>query len=128
MSRLVEDIKDFIEKYGFKDQDINISKLSFRVSLLEEELYETQSALVNHDKEEFVDGLVDLVVVALGTLEMLDVDIEKAWSEVHKANMSKVVGIKPGREISGGFDLKKPDGWVGPSHKENVGRLEKIFD
>lgn len=127
MSTLVEDIKTFIDKFGFKDQEIDIQKLCFRVSLLREELEETEAAIANKDKEELVDGLIDIVVVALGTLEMLDVDIEKAWKEVNDANMSKVVGIKPGRERSNGFDLKKPEGWKPPSHKDNVGRLEEIF-
>jgi hypothetical protein len=41
--------------------------------------------------------------------------------------MSKVRGIKPGREQSGGFDVIKPEGWKGPNHEDNHGKLREIF-
>ena len=76
------------------------------------------------DAEEVVDGLIDLCVVAIGTLDALGVDPYKAWDEVHKANMAKEVGVKPTRPNPLGLpDLVKPEDWVGPSHKGNHGSL-----
>ena len=67
--------------------------LQFRLEFLQEELNETQLAYENADAEEVVDGLIDLIVIAVGTLDILDVDADKAWDEVHKANMAKEKGI-----------------------------------
>ena len=47
--------------------------------------------------EEMIDGLIDLCVIAIGTLDIAGVDADKAWEEVLEANMAKEVGIKPGR-------------------------------
>ena len=50
------------------------------------------------DPEEIVDGLIDLCVVAIGTLWMPLVSTRyKAWDEVLKANMAKEVGVKDSR-------------------------------
>ena len=77
------------------------------------------------DGEEIVDGLIDLCVVAIGTLDAFGVDAYKAWDEVLKANMSKNVGVKEGRPNPLGLpDLMKPEGWQAPSHQGNHG----IFD
>jgi len=75
--------------------------------------------------EEVVDALIDLCVVAIGTLDAYGVDSNKAWDEVLKANMSKEPGIKPERPNPLGLpDLMKPEGWVAPSHVGNYGRLD----
>lgn len=127
MSTLVEDNTAFQRKYEFDKDPLTKDKLEFRNDLLIEEFNEIQQALEDKNAEEWVDGHVDLLVIALGNLHLAGVDIEKAWNEVVRANMSKVRGIKPGREQSGGFDVIKPTGWVAPSHKDNHGRLAEIF-
>lgn len=127
MSTLIEDIENLTAKYGFDTETPTMHKLNFRLQLLTEELNETKYAASMADAEEVVDGLIDIVVVALGTLAIYKVDIQEAWDEVHRANMSKERGIKPGREDSGGFDLVKPKGWRGPNHQGNTGRLEAVF-
>lgn len=127
MSTLLEDNIAFQKKFGFDDQPLDREKLRFRMSLLKEEFDETYTAYLNKDAEEWVDGHIDLIVIALGNLHLAGVDIEKAWDEVVRANMSKVRGIKPGREQSGGFDVMKPEGWKGPNHEENIGILEEVF-
>ena len=101
--------------------------LDFRVDFLREELEETEAALVNMDAEEIVDGLIDLCVVAIGTLDAFGVDPYKAWDEVLQANMSKEVGEKPSRPNPLGVpDLVKPEGWTGPSHEGNHGKFNDI--
>tara|TARA_X000001036_G_C20381042_1_gene684602 strand:- start:303 stop:707 length:405 start_codon:yes stop_codon:yes gene_type:complete len=101
--------------------------LDFRVDFLREELEETEAALVSMDAEEIVDGLIDLCVVAIGTLDAFGVDPYKAWDEVLQANMSKEVGKKPSRPNPLGVpDLIKPEGWTGPSHEGNHGKLNDI--
>ena len=48
---------------------------------------------------------------------LLGIDAHKAWHEVHKANMSKEVGVKESRPNPLGLpDLIKPEGWKAPSH------------
>ena len=101
--------------------------LHFRVAFLKEEFDETFKAVGEKDAEEIVDGLIDLCVVAIGTLDLMGVDAYEAWHEVHKANMSKEVGVKESRPNPLGLpDLVKPEGWKAPSHLGNHGLLNNI--
>ena len=131
----VKDIKDMQYKYGVhkwmhdnRDQPDNLRNyLEFRIDFLREELDETEAALVSMDSEEIVDGLIDLCVVAIGTLDAFGVDPYKAWDEILRANLSKEVGIKPERPNPMGLpDLIKPKDWEGPDHSDNHGKLNNI--
>ena len=134
MSDLVKDIHDFYTKIGLNLAVDKLSKeqldqyLRFRVGLIREELGELSQAVLTEDPEEVVDALVDLVVVALGTLENFRVDTRGAWNEVMRANESKVVGVKKGRPNPLNLpDLMKPDGWKGPEHAGNHGILQDLW-
>lgn len=126
---MIEDIKEMIKKYGFDQEEFDHNKLEFRIlGLLAEEFDETLEALADSNSEELVDGLIDLIVIAIGTLELAGVDTQIAWDEVMNANMTKERGIKPTRPNSNGFDLIKLPDWVAPSHLSNLGFLPKIFE
>ena len=126
------DIMMMHEKYGVfeKVQAFDKEKLNkfleFRIKFLEEEMNELSAAKTADD---VVDALIDLCVVAIGTLDLFDVDARLAWDRVHEANMDKQVGIKESRPNPLGLpDLIKPEGWTAPSHKDNVGLLGLLFD
>ena len=138
---LFKDLKEMHSHYGFDTKiDALSSKdlfefLKFRLDFIKEEYEETVKAYNEKDPEEIVDGLIDIIVVAVGTLDAFKIDGYKAWDEVHKANMSKDVGVKEGRENKLGLpDLIKPTkashgyDWVAPSHIENYGLLNKAFE
>jgi predicted HAD superfamily Cof-like phosphohydrolase len=98
--------------------------LEFRINFLEEELTETRNAFDNNDPEEVVDGLIDLCVIAIGTLDAYGINPQQAWNEVFRANMAKEVGVKESRPNPLGLpDLIKPEGWTAPSHEDNHGLL-----
>lgn len=129
----VNDIEDMHQKYGVNEKvrEFDAEKLKkfldFRVKFLEEELNELKDNLEN--PEEIVDALIDLCVVAIGTLDAFDVNAELAWNEVHNANMKKEVGIKATRPNPLGLpDLIKPEGWEAPSHAYNHGLLWKMVN
>ena len=134
-----KDMQDMHIKYGVnkwvqaeKQSDVEVKRfndyMDFRLDMMQEELDETRNAFVNKDPEEMVDGIIDLCVFAIGTLEVFGVDANKAWDEVYKANMSKEVGIKEGRPNPLGLpDLVKPKGWTGPEHKDNHGNISDSF-
>ena len=128
----VKDMHDMHDKYGVHDwmkankdnKELMQKFLEFRIKFLEEELRETKEALGNDDPEELVDGLIDLCVIAIGTLDAFDIDSHKAWNQVFNANMNKEVGVKESRPNPLGLpDLIKPNGWVGPDHGDNHGNL-----
>ncbi|PCJ96676.1 MAG: hypothetical protein COA52_01365 [Hyphomicrobiales bacterium] len=128
----VDDIKDMHNHYQIPEKVKEFDKeklealLKFRIAFLEEELNEMKDS---ESADDVVDALIDLVVVAIGTLDLFEVNAQKAWSAVHKANMSKEVGIKASRPNPLGLpDLIKPEGWEAPSHRDNIGRLGEIFD
>ena len=127
----VRDIEAMQDKYGIKDwmeDPENKDKLkdfmAFRLEFLKEEFEETLQAFKDKDPEELIDGHIDLCVIAIGTLLAFGVDAQEAWDRVHKANMAKEVGIKPGRPNPLGLpDLVKPEGWESPSHQGLHGNL-----
>ena len=126
----VKDINDMHAKFGVHESVEKMgatklaSYLSFRLNFLNEELNETGKAASEANPEEIVDGLIDLCVVAIGTLDAYGVDAHKAWDEVLKANMAKEVGVKESRPNPLGLpDLIKPEDWVGPDHTGNTGKF-----
>ncbi len=126
------DIMIMHEKYGVFDKVQAFDKeklnkfLEFRIKFLEEEMNELSTA---ETADDVVDALIDLCVVAIGTLDLFDVSANIAWDRVHEANMNKQVGIKESRPNPLGLpDLVKPEGWTAPSHKDNVGLLGMLFD
>ena len=121
-----------VDKWMEKEKKSEWSRLEkfmqFRLAMMQEELDETKNAVAKKDPEEVVDGIIDLCVFAIGTLEVFGFDANKAWDQVYKANMSKEVGIKEGRPNPLGLpDLVKPEGWQGPTHEGNHGNISDSF-
>ena len=134
-----KDMQDMHKKYGVnkwmqaeQQSDVPIKKLKkymeFRIGMMQEELDETKKAFELKDAPGMVDGIIDLCVFAIGTLEVFGVDANKAWDEVYRDNMAKEVGIKVGRPNPLVLpDLKKPDDWQGPVHEDNCGNFSDSF-
>jgi predicted HAD superfamily Cof-like phosphohydrolase len=120
-------VKEWFEK-NKDDKDLMRKYLMFRMLMIGEEYQETLSAINNSDAEEVVDGLIDMCVFALGTLDVFGVDANEAWNRIYEANMAKEPGVKPGRPNRFGLpDLLKPAGWTPPSHEGNHGNLDKAL-
>ena len=129
----VRDIREMHDKYGVHEwiktatPDQLREFLAFRIRFLHEELNETELAVNGSDAEEIVDGLIDLCVVAIGTLDAFGIDAHTAWNNVLVANMAKEVGVKEGRPNPLGLpDLVKPEGWQAPSHVNNHGKFKDL--
>ena len=130
------EIEQMHEKFGVNDwfeankdnKELMAKYLAFRMSMIKEEYDETMDAIEAKDAEEVVDGLIDMCVFAIGTLEVLGVNGNEAWTKVFNANMTKSPGVKPGRPNPFGLpDLLKPEGWTAPTHRGNHGSLSDIL-
>lgn len=132
-----DDIYKMHEKFGVhewvskqhedENKELLQKYLQFRLNMIGEELLETRKAVNAEDWPEVVDGLIDLCVFAIGTMDAFGIDKHKAWDEVFEANMIKEPGVKPGRPNRFGLpDLIKPAGWQAPTHEQNIGLLEDL--
>ena len=131
------DIAAMHQKFGVKEVVNTFDKeklrafLKFRIDFLQEELDEMKLAFEEQGEsaaDDTVDALIDLCVVAIGTLDLFNVNSYDAWNKVHEANIAKEVGIKESRPNPLGLpDLIKPEGWEAPTHFDNVGLLEIAF-
>jgi hypothetical protein len=118
-----KDIADMHDKLGIRT-NLTGEFLRFRQNFLIEELDEFDEAITENNPEKVVDALIDLCVVAIGTLDLAGVDSKKAWDTVQYANMKKQRGENSTRPGSMGFDLVKPPNWVPPSHLGNTGSFD----
>tara|TARA_R110000772_G_scaffold130100_16_gene238385 strand:- start:751 stop:1152 length:402 start_codon:yes stop_codon:yes gene_type:complete len=128
----VQDMSVMHSKFAVNEVVRNMDKeklkafLQFRIDFLQEELDEMKEAVTADDA---VDALIDLCVIAIGTLDAFDCDAYEAWDRVWNANMDKEVGIKTERPNPLGLpDLVKPTGWTSPTHKDLAGMLDKVYD
>ena len=138
-SEWLSDINDMHYKFGATEwvEDMYRSKnykilndfLAFRLDFLEEEFEETQAAFLNKDHKEVVDGLIDLIVIAIGTLDLFKCNADVAWDKIHHSNMAKEPGANKSRKNPFGLpDMVKPEGWKGPNiTEEDCGILSDIF-
>lgn len=138
----VGDIAEMHDKFGVNPVIRGLDKeklktfLKFRIDFLREELQELEDEFdgkISSDPvqraDNTVDALIDLCVVAIGTLNAFDVDSEEAWRRVFEANMLKNPGVNASRPNPLGLpDMIKPAGWTAPSHADNVGLFSKVFE
>lgn len=86
------------------------------------------------NEEEIIDGLVDLIYVAIGTGIYFGYHnsigdktlLEIAWDRVQRAN-DKKLPVESQKESKRGvrFDLKKPEGWQKPTFSDLIQILKK---
>ncbi|MGH9340425.1 MAG: hypothetical protein ACRD1R_12750 [Acidobacteriota bacterium] len=94
---------------------VALRNAEMRAELIREEAQETVEAIEQGDLAAAVDGLCDLIYVALGAAVTWGIDLEPVFNEVHRANMAKLGG--PVR--ADGKQLK-PDGWQPPRIAEMI--------
>lgn len=130
-SAWVRDVAEMHSRFGVNPivREFNKEKLKafleFRIKFLQEELTELIESKTAADA---VDALIDLCVVAIGTLNAFDVKSDISWDRVHAANMTKSPGVKASRPNTLGLpDLVKGSDWVAPVHHDNVGLFAKLF-
>ncbi len=85
-----------------------------RRELLREEFTEYRAAELSEDFPEIVDGLIDVIVIAYGTLlTYAGRDATRAcMAEVTRSNLDKIVDGQVTRRDDG--KILKPEGWTGP--------------
>lgn len=125
--KMMNQVTEFHDKFevptldvpGFLDKDT----MQFRINFLQEELDEIKKAYKAGNLEDFLDGLVDLVWVALGTAHVCCLPFAQAFDEVYQANMRKVkaeTALSSKRGFGG--DIVKPEDWQGPNIKRILAR------
>jgi len=145
----LRNVLDFHEKFDIRrgnsnevSQKLTENEIRFRVGFLMEELSETMKAMGfpddsesvqtyiasitidadKYDELEIIDGLLDLIYVAFGTLDLMhlsETQIRDHQLEIQRANMSKERSADandPRSKRKNSLDIVKPEGWKGPDH------------
>ena len=119
MQSLIQDLSAFHNacdvQQWFKDlKDIPEDIYQLRLRLLEEEFNEFKKAHEDRDKVEMADALADMIYIAVGTANVMNIPLDKVWAEVQRSNMAKVdpeTGKVKKREDG---KVLKPEGWTPP--------------
>jgi len=92
-----------------------------RQELIVEEICETLNAIDEDNLVEIADGIVDSIVILLGTAITYGIDIRPIWDEIHKTNM-----LKKGGRIREDGKLLKPDGWKPPEIEKIIKEQQNV--
>jgi predicted HAD superfamily Cof-like phosphohydrolase len=95
----------------------NTDQFNMYLKLIEEEAEELNQAIIDKNKVEMLDALIDMLVVTIGAIHSAGFDAEGAWKEVMRTNFAKIdkdTGKVVKREDG---KVLKPDGWTPPDLK-----------
>jgi predicted HAD superfamily Cof-like phosphohydrolase len=96
----------------------NTDQFNMYLKLIEEEAEELNQAIIDKDRVEILDALIDMLVVTIGAIHSAGFDAEGAWKEVMQTNFNKIdkdTGKVVKREDG---KVLKPGGWTPPNLKE----------
>ena len=93
----------------------NTDQFNMYLKLIEEEAEELNQAIIDKNKLEMLDALIDMLVVTIGAIHSMGADAEGAWKEVMRTNFAKIdkdTGKVRKREDG---KVLKPVGWTPPN-------------
>lgn len=99
----------------FTPKLINSQTYFLRIDLIKEEISELFKGMETNNFIAIIDGLVDSIVVLIGTAIAYGIKLQPFWDEIHKTNMAKVI---PNIVTSPSGKILKPDGWIPPDIKK----------
>ena len=89
-----EDVKKFMKTFGqkviTKPQFPDQKTMNLRFDLIKEEVDELKQAMDANDLKEIADALTDILYVTYGAGCAYGIDLDKCFTEVQRANMSKL--------------------------------------
>jgi predicted HAD superfamily Cof-like phosphohydrolase len=100
----------------------NTDQFNMYLKLIEEEAEELNQAIIDKDRVEMLDALIDMLVVTIGAIHSAGFNAEGAWKEVMRTNFAKInkdTGKVVKREDG---KVLKPDGWTPPDLKPFIER------
>lgn len=110
-------VGQFHERYGFKPMsqmkpEEKEEILRLKLIHIVEETREIVDAIDRNSPVDILDGIVDLVYVALGLAWFYGFNFSLAFNRVHEANMRKMKAMRPEDSKRGSaFDVIKPPNW-----------------
>jgi hypothetical protein len=105
------DVKTFIDAC---DQVPSVENISLYRNLINEEYWEFQEGLKNHDDVEQLDACMDMIWVILGYCKTKGFNVYGAWNEVARSNLAKIDSTT-GKVIKrADGKVMKPEGWTAP--------------
>lgn len=124
-TNIFDDTMAFQQKYGLwrKDQFgiLPEEEMKVKIGHLYEELAEIDKAHKEGNIYEISDGLTDLIYVASGLLNLMNMPAQALWNDVQARNMQKIRAIKDNVGKRGStFDVIKPEGWLPPRTKDII--------
>tara|TARA_B110000858_G_scaffold2135_1_gene2383 strand:- start:95 stop:454 length:360 start_codon:yes stop_codon:yes gene_type:complete len=96
------------------DQPASPENYAMYLGLIDEEYEELLEAVVNKDKVEQLDALVDILVVTMGAIRAAGWDGEAAWKEVMDTNFAKIDATTGKVRKREDGKVLKPEGWKAP--------------
>jgi predicted HAD superfamily Cof-like phosphohydrolase len=120
MTNPFRDQEKFMRACDQDTEERNDQQYLMYVSLIEEEHKELEQALLDNDRVEQLDALIDILVVTIGAIHSMGADAEGAWKEVMRTNFAKIdheTGKVRKREDG---KVLKPVGWTPPDLKPYV--------
>lgn len=124
-TNIFDDTMAFQQKYGLwrKDQFgiLPEEEMKVKIGHLYEELAEIDKAHKEGNIYEISDGLTDLIYVAAGLLNLMNMPAQALWNDVQTRNMQKIRATKDNVGKRGStFDVIKPEGWLPPRTKDII--------
>lgn len=87
-------VREFMLAFGHSAPEsyteLTMEELDLRLRLIEEELRETEEAMLENEPVNIAKELTDLLYVVYGTAAAYGINIDKCFEAVHKSNMSKL--------------------------------------
>jgi predicted HAD superfamily Cof-like phosphohydrolase len=114
MTNPFKDQTDFMTACDQTVGKMNNPQYALYLDLIREEVEELELALIQNDRVEELDALIDILVVTIGAINSMGADGEGAWNEVMKTNFAKIdpeTGKVRKREDG---KVLKPEGWKAP--------------
>ena len=105
------DVVNFIQAC---DQEKNLQNSALYAKLIEEEYKEFVEAFNNNDEVEALDACMDMIWVILGFCYMKGYDVQGAWNEVARSNLSKIDPVTGKVKKREDGKVLKPEGWTPP--------------
>ena len=100
----------------------NRDQFNMYLGLIEEEAEELNQAILNKDKVEMLDALIDMLVVTIGAIHSAGFDAEGAWKEVMSTNFAKIDSLTGRVRKREDGKILKPVGWRPPELSKYINK------